>query len=43
MRGIPLLDRSGCVQEDEHVTEMDRFWFNLNWYLYKLRAWWRGA
>jgi hypothetical protein len=27
------------IEEDGHVNEMDRFRFNLNWYLYKLRAW----
>ena len=31
------------IQEDELVNEMDRFWFNLNWYLYRLRAWWHRA
>ena len=25
------------------MNEMDRIRFNLGWYLYKLRAWWRGV
>ena len=31
------------IQEDDHMNEMDRIRFNLGWYFYKLRAWWRGA
>ena len=25
------------------MNEMDRFRFNVSWYLYKLQAWWRDA
>ena len=25
------------------MNEMDRFRFNVSWYLYKFRAWWRDA
>ena len=35
--------RLSVIQEDDHMNEMDRIRFNLGWYLYKFRAWWRGA
>jgi len=37
------IDQASVIQEDDHMNEMDRIRFNLGWYLYKFRAWWRGA